>query len=517
MSADQPRKSVWVVPALVIGLAWFAAIRTLWGDWRIDPQYEYGMLVPLLMLGLFFKRLPDRPSIQSPCLPWIGGSVMVVSCLILALMIPMAAANPDWRAIGLLASVMAVTISLSSVYLRGGAPWLRHFAFPFCFFLIAVPWPRNFEQSVMGGLMSWNAAATLEILHWLGYEALRQGNMIVIPSGVLGIEEACSGVRSLQSGMMVSLFLGEMLRLQSWRRILLVGVAIAAALAGNIVRSSLLAVVASRQGISAVSSWHDPAGMIVLLVTFGTVAAFAYRWRCKLIPAPIPHGDESIKVGSSKIFLTAALLLMAALGGSELWYGLHESGSSGIRKWSLNPIGAAHGAAEVSIPQQTLKMLYYPEGFSERWLIGDRAGGQSFYLRWPAGRTSQQAVTMHNPEVCLASIGMTLLQPLPPYNYESEGIKIPFRAWLFQQRGVPVYVFQALIEEGRDGVGETHQLDDTFRGRLSAVLEGRRNRGQRMIEVACWNLPSETEAARSLHDYLKETISIEMIAAPMRR
>jgi len=69
---------------------------------------------------------------------------------------------------------MAVAISLATLELIGGRAWLRHFAFPLCFFLIAVPWPRNFEQSVMGGLMSWNAAATLEILHWLGDEAIRQ-------------------------------------------------------------------------------------------------------------------------------------------------------------------------------------------------------------------------------------------------------------------------------------------------------------------------------------------------------
>lgn len=501
---------------LLLGLAWFAVIRILWEDWRIDPQYGYGMLVPLLMLGLLLKRLPDRPDPQSPRLPWIGGLVMALSCLILALMIPLAEANPDWRPIGLLTSLTAVAISLSALYLKGGVPWLRHGAFPFCFFLIAVPWPRNFEQSLMGGLMSWNAAVTLEILHWLDYEALRQGNLIVIPSGVLGIEEACSGVRSLQSGIMVSLFLGEMLRLLSWRRILLVGVAVAAALIGNIIRSSLLAVVASRQGIAAVSSWHDPAGMIVLLVTFGTVVGFGYRWRSKGTPSPIHHEGGSREGGSSAIFLPAALLLILALGGAELWYASHEYETPGIRKWSLKPIGAGHGAVQISIPQQTLKMLYYPEGFSERWPIGERAGGQSFYLRWPAGRTSQQAVTMHNPEVCLASIGMTLIQPLPPYNYESEGITIPFRAWLFQQRGVPVYVFQALIEEGRNGAGETHQLDDTLRGRLNAVLEGRRNRGQRMIEVAYWNLHDEMSAARSLHDYLRGALSEEMIASPMQ-
>jgi exosortase len=520
MSIDLQRMRVWILPAVLIGLVWFAVIRILWGDWRIDPQYGYGMVVPLLILGLLQKRIPDRPS---PCSlrssqRWGAGSVLIASCLIMAFTIPMAEANPDWRALGLLASLTAVAVSLSVLYLLGGGGWLRHFAFPVCFFLIAVPWPRNFEQSVMGGLMSWNAAATLEILHWLGYEAMRQGNLIVIPSGILGVEEACSGVRSLQSGMMVALFSGEVLRLSAWRRVLLIGVAVAAALAGNILRSSLLAVVASRQGISAVSSWHDPAGLLVLLLTFGTVMGVAYRWRGR----SIAHRDRAIAVenaapcsGTMPFFLSALLLLLISLAGTEAWYRLHESEASGLRKWSLHPLGVERGATPVTIPTQTMKMLFYPEGFSERWPIGNHAGGQSFYFRWPAGRTSQQAVTMHNPEVCLSSIGMKLTRPLPSCVHASEGVTIPFRAWLFQHRGVPIYVFQALVEEGRNGAAEGLTLDDSPKGRLLAFLHGRRNRGQRMIEVAFWNLPNEQSAVAALNQYLQGALTVEMIAAPM--
>jgi exosortase len=488
----------------------------------MDPQYGYGMLVPLLMLGLFLKRMPDRPSLNPARLfrQWAGGGILLAGCLILALVIPLAEANPDWRPIGLLASLAAVAITLATFDLTGGKAWLRHFAFPVCFFLIAVPWPRNFEQLVMGGLMSWNAAATLEILHWLGYEAMRQGNLIVIPSGVLGVEEACSGVRSLQSGMMVSLFFGEVLRLVPWRRLMLIAVAIGAALAGNIIRSSFLAVVASRQGMAAVSSWHDPAGILVLLLTFGTVVLFAYRWKRQVVQshalAEISADAQSVS-GSAAIFLTASCFLITGLVATECWYRLHESELPGLRKWSLQPLGTQRGASPVAIPLQTMKMLFYPEGFSERWLIGDNSGGQSFYFRWPPGRTSLQAVTMHRPEVCLSSIGMKLIRPLPSRDYSAEGVMIPFHSWLFEQRGIPVYVFQALIEEGKAGSGMTSKLDDSLRGRLSAVLEGRRNRGQRMIEVACWNLPDQQSAVEALDRYLQGALTVEMIAAPMKR
>jgi exosortase len=508
---------------LALGLlAWFAVIRILWGDWRIDPQYSYGMVVPLLTAGLVLKRMQDRPVSVRPRARGrlVAASALIGSALLLGMTIPLAEANPDWRPVGLLASLMAVSISLGSLYLKGGVAWLRHFALPVCFFLIAVPWPRNFEQSVMGGLMSWNASATLEILHWLGYEAMRQGNLIVIPSGVLGVEEACSGVRSLQSGIMVSLFFGEILRLGIRRRVALVAMAVFAALAGNIVRSSLLAVIGSRQGIASVSSWHDTAGMLVLAFTFGTVMILAYRWK----KPPVDQGtglhlspDERQVRGSVTMFMGASLFLIMALGGTEFWYRLHETEVPGVRKWSLQPMGEHRGATRVMIPTETMKMLFYPEGFSERWLIGDHAGGQSFYFRWPAGRTSLQASAMHRPEVCLANLGMKLIRSLPEHVHESNGVAIPFRAWLFDQKGVPVYVFQALIEESRTQTSDPRQLDESSRGRFRAVLAGRRNRGQRMIEVAFCNLPDERTAGEALRRYLDNALTVELIAAPMRR
>lgn len=510
--------AVFLLPALT----WFAAIRILWGDWRIDPQYGYGMVVPLLMIGLLLKRVPDCPPPESPrsSSRWVGGLALVLASLFLVLTIPLAEANPDWRPLGLMASLAAVAVSLVILYLTGGKPWMLHFAFPVCFFLIAVPWPRNFEQSVMGALMSWNAGATLEILHWMGYEAVRQGNLIVIPSGVLGVEEACSGVRSLQSGLMVSLFFGEVLRLGAERRLLLAGVAVVAALAGNIIRSSLLAIVASRQGIAEVAPWHDPAGLLVLLVTFGTVMVLAYRWRGQGNRSSSHFQREAFGSRDNASFpfaLSAVFLLIAALLGTETWFRFHEAESVGLRKWSLHPLGAERGASRVGIPQQTMRMLFYPEGYSERWMIGDKAGGQAFYLRWPAGRTSQQAVTMHRPEVCLSSIGMTLQQQLPAFNHVSEGITIPFRSWLFRQGGVPVHVFQAIIEEGKGEAGQTRELDDTWLGRLRSVQQGRRNRVQRMIEVAFWNLPDEQSAAIELERYLQAALTVELIAAPMKR
>jgi exosortase len=503
-----------MLPLLLVAVSWFAVIRLLWTDWRIDPQYSYGTLVPLLVVGLLMKRWEDRPA-HTTCGRSGGilaGATMLLSAAFLALVIPMAEANPDWRPLGCAAALAMVLLSLSLILMAGGTSWLKHFCFPICFFLIAVPWPRNFEQSMMEGLMSWNTGTTLEILHWFGYEALRQGNLIAIPTGIIGIEEACSGIRSLQSGLMVALFFGEVFRLGLIRRLLLLLISIGAALLGNILRNSVLAIVASRQGLSAVASWHDPAGILVLLLTVGSVFGAAYLWRqAKVAPAreqfPLQVGNVSQSRAFVVIQSVALVLLLISLLGTESWFRAHETQQMALREWRMSPRSGVPGVSPVTLSPKTSRMLFYPEGFSERWIRDDGKQGQVFYFRWPAGRTAVQAVSMHNPEVCLSSIGMHMLHPLAPLNYEVAGLTIPFKSWLFEHKGRPVYVYNTLMEDGR-GDSSLDGLRDSLMGRLESLVSGRRNQGQRMVEVAFWNMPDEAAARAALSLYLSEAVSL---------
>jgi hypothetical protein len=58
------------------------------------------------------------------------------------------------------------------------------------------------------------AGSAVEVLGWVGVPAAEQGNLIEIAAGTVNVNEACSGVRSLQSSFMAALFLGEPCRLE---------------------------------------------------------------------------------------------------------------------------------------------------------------------------------------------------------------------------------------------------------------------------------------------------------------
>lgn len=54
--------------------------------------------------------------------------------------------------------------------------------------------------------------------------------------------------------------------------------------------------------------------------------------------------------------------------------------------------------------------------------------------------------------------------------------------------------------------GEIEALDDSPKGRLRSLFKGLRNRGQRMVEIAFWNLPDEEVAKKALFRYLDDAL-----------
>ena len=120
---------------------------------------------------------------------------------------------PEWRLIQWVLAIQAVGMTLGAIYLARGRGWLAQLAFPICFFLVAVPWPSFIDQAVIQALTRADATVVTELMGWLGEPAMQHGNVIEVSTGVVGIDEACSGIRSFQSSLMISLFLRGILSL----------------------------------------------------------------------------------------------------------------------------------------------------------------------------------------------------------------------------------------------------------------------------------------------------------------
>ena len=384
--------------ALVLGGGWALVLRACWWEWQLNPQYSYGALVPLLSLLLFARRWPDRPQPQasSPRERSLAGAVIGVSAVVVAALQPVVVSNADWRMVPALAAACGIALTLAVVFLAGGSTWLRHFAFPVLFFLVAVPWPRPQENAIMSWLMAHNTALCVEALHWIGYAAEQRGNLIAIPGSLLGVEEACSGIRSLQSMIMVSLAVGEFFRLGAVRRVFLLVLGIGAALAGNAVRSLTLSVAACRSGTAAVDTIHDGTGLAVLACASAAVL-LAGRWMAPK-PAPPPAQPDRFSLPRQICGVKTAVALLVLWGlslvGGEAWFRWHEGRTTEpAPMWTIAAPREGENTRDVPIAERTLDILLFPDvAKSEQWRSDEGWQWQSFYFHWPPGPSSVQSM-----------------------------------------------------------------------------------------------------------------------------
>src|SRR5438876_12171945 len=168
VSEASVKRTGWLIPIVVFGLIWSELINQLKAEWWLNPQFNFGLIVPLLALYLLWKRWLNRPP---PATRTITAAPIALILFCAALFLPIrfvAEANPDWRLLSWGLALVVVPISLSLVYLSGGRAWLRHFAFPILFFLVAVPWPVRIEQIVIQDLMRIVTAINVTFLQLAG-------------------------------------------------------------------------------------------------------------------------------------------------------------------------------------------------------------------------------------------------------------------------------------------------------------------------------------------------------------
>ena len=252
-SAPRPQRPLRFWLALSPVLICFAlAIWQMRYDWTYDETYNYGWVVPALMAYLFSVRWRDRPAPRPLPLQQRNRWGWLAIAITLPVTWLVREANPEWRLVGLVLAMLAIGSACLWIQEFGGKVWLRHFFGAIAFFGVSVPWPSELEKITAHFLMPVNAAAALEALHLMGVAAVRAGNLIQLPGGgILGVEEACSGIRSLQATLMMALFLGELHHLRWIHRCGLLLAGIATALLTNALRTIWLSSLGAQSGLSA--------------------------------------------------------------------------------------------------------------------------------------------------------------------------------------------------------------------------------------------------------------------------
>lgn len=259
--------------ALTLAALWVWAILGCVDEWRDNPMYSYGWFVPPLMLFFAWRRLDEplsgRAILGDSQLPR-SRLPMAVGAVVLALFVLpgelLRNELPDDRLNNWCLAIVAILATLRVLHWIGGWPLVRTMAFPVAFFLTGVAWPKRYENPVTLGLQGFVADFCVEVMHILGIHADPHGNSIYLRNGPVGIAEACSGVRSMQASLMISLAVGELFYLRSTRRVVLVGLSALVAGLLNLGRTLSLCLITEFKGADAMHKAHDPIGNAIILL-----------------------------------------------------------------------------------------------------------------------------------------------------------------------------------------------------------------------------------------------------------
>jgi exosortase len=516
LAAAQHEVTVDARTSVILCLAGSFSVATVWAEviyhlqheWSYNPQYAYAWTVPFLAAYLLRKRWVDRPQPQ-PRSTAAPTAVLILGSLVLVGLRFVAEANPDWRLLSWAMSSVAVAVSLAFLFYLGGKSWLRYFAFPVFFLLVAVPWPVQFEQAVIQGLMRTVTSINVFLLTVGGIPALQHGNVIELRSGYIGIEEACSGVRSLQATLMVSLFLGELYSFSTLRRLILIGAGALLAFICNLARTAALVWLGASKGAESIEAWHDPAGLTILLVClFGLWGLSVLMCRGSL-PRQDQIGAPSRSLRPLPLVLTVSILSLLVMGevGVQAWYRFHQSAIASSR-WGTQWPETEQTYKPISIPSATQAILRYDEGGGATWNGKDLHHWVMYFFRWLPGRTAALFVKVHRPDVCLPASGLTLTRDDGIQLLIINGVSLPVRSYRFDDHGVPVHVIYCYWDarSSYETVNAATEEDWTAKGRLEAALRGRREIGAQMLELVVWGYEDDDAAKMALERQLAQVI-----------
>ncbi len=446
---------------LVTGLAAF-----LIPHWKHNPDLPHGWFMPLVFLLLIHESrtrgaqryLTDRRVILTAITGALlaGLAALCLGVLYMAVL--------EWsHALVVLMMVMSGAMLLLAAWLAaadartGIVPFNWIAAAAILLWLLCVPLPPGTYAVVTQFLQGLVTETVLQLLHFFGIAAAKQGNIIQLTNTTVGIEEACSGIRSLWSCLFTGVFLSATLVRRRWPRVFIVAIAVPLAVGMNVLRSFTLTLLA-REGVDITGGWHDVTGYAVLGVTAVLLAGLALRMEKggRDVSSPQRQRSENgparpdvrvlgVVVAGYLAAVVVVIILLVNLKPANMPTrpapDLTAVLPGNARGWQTQVSGGLDLFYEQLQTRHLAQIVYQRTS-----LAGAEPDEISVYLAyWSAGSVPVSLVATHTPDACWPGAGWNPL-PFPGPTPDGSPAHDPSDATgLFREAEHRVFRFQGLV------------------------------------------------------------------------
>ncbi|MGA7414385.1 MAG: exosortase/archaeosortase family protein [Bryobacteraceae bacterium] len=273
--AEAPQQP-WAQPPRVLWLpiVWFGALLIacyapmlfqLVKIWASDDNMGHGFFVPAVAGYVVWQR---RAQLLAEPRKSSGWGLLIMACGAVQSVLATLGAE-------LFTQRLAFVISLTGmvVYL-GGKRWFKILAFPLSLLLFMIPIPAIIYAQLTLRLQELATILAEWMLTAVGIPVIRTGNLLELPSQVLNVAEACSGIRSLLSLSFLSLVYAYFRDNRTWVRWVLFLSTIPIAIGANAIRVALTGVFSEVNTKLAQGAYHEVEGYIVFVIALVALISF---------------------------------------------------------------------------------------------------------------------------------------------------------------------------------------------------------------------------------------------------
>lgn len=405
----------WVTVPLV---AFTAAFIAMVGDeWRRNPDLSHGLFAPVVFALLIWEGARRGAQRWLPRSHWFAAAAAGLTLVALVLFgaAGLLAATVGWGhalvncvlALALVAAWLGAWVVLADARVRV-LPFNWVIFTALVLWVLASPIPDGTYRRVTMTLQHGVTTGVLDALHILGIPARQMGNVIELASTSVGVEEACSGIRSLISCLYAGFFFAAWLVRGFGRRLFLILSAPVLAIVMNFIRSLTLTLLANN-GVDIAGFWHDATGYAILALTSLALAGFAALMSAPPSPAA-PVGDVRDFTSTPRTpfaLLAGASALAVALGIFFASFNRPASAPSAstlTSAASLIPESATGWEVRNSDDLYQFSDILRTRDLAERTYLRRGPHGvvqvTLYIAHWRPGEASVSVVASHTPDAC---------------------------------------------------------------------------------------------------------------------
>ncbi len=246
-----------VITALAVAL-YGNSLMGLAVDCWTDPSLSQGLLIPPLVAYLAWLR---RDRLTGPATPDNRGlAVIALACILLIV--------GRLGAELFLPRISFVVFLVGLIWSFWGVARVGVLALPLALLASMVPLPRVVYNSLSAPLQLFASKTAAVLARLLGITVHQDGNIIALANLSLGVEEACNGLGTLSVLIMAGLLLGNMECTRRRTQAVVFALTVPIAIAINVFRITLTAILADYNTEFAVGVYHSFSGWLIFTIGF---------------------------------------------------------------------------------------------------------------------------------------------------------------------------------------------------------------------------------------------------------